>query len=66
MHWQLILEEFRPNIQHIAGVEKILSDMLSRLSSTSFDKYEPSTIKSKCRANELFEIGREEKKIPPR
>ena len=34
MRWQLILEEFDPNIQHISGVDNIVSDTLSILSST--------------------------------
>ena len=38
MHWKLILEEFGPNIQHIAGVENIVVDMLSRLPSTPSNK----------------------------
>ena len=31
IRWQLILEEFGPNIQNIAGVDNIVSDVLSRL-----------------------------------
>ena len=60
MHWRLILEEFGPNIQHIAGVDNIVADTLSRLPSTTSDKYEPCKRKSRCRANELFTIGRVE------
>ena len=51
MHWQLILEDFGPNIWHIAKVENILADTLSRLPSVSVDKYDPCTRKSQCRAN---------------
>ena len=54
----MILEEFRPNIQHIYGVENIVSDTLSRLPSTPSDKYETCTRKAQCHANELFVIGR--------
>ena len=39
MRWKIILKESGPNIQHIAGVENIVPDMLSRLSSTSVYNY---------------------------
>ena len=58
MRWRLILEEFRTNIQHVAGVDKILADMLSILTSMLSNKYKPCTRKAQCRANELFAIGR--------
>ena len=29
MRWQIILEEFGPNIQHIAGFDNNVADMLS-------------------------------------
>ena len=51
MRWRLILGELGPNVHHIAVVENILSDTLSRLPSTPSDKYEPCTRKSQCRAN---------------
>ena len=51
MRWQLIIEEFGPNIQHIAGVDNILADTLSRLPSTPSDKYETCTRKAQCCAN---------------
>ena len=38
MRQQLILGEFGPNIQHIYGVNNIVADMLSKLTSTSIDK----------------------------
>jgi hypothetical protein len=31
MRWRLILEEFGPNIQHIAGIDNVVADMLSRV-----------------------------------
>ena len=55
---RLILEEFGPNIQHIYGIDNILADTLSRLASTSVDKYNPSTREYQCCANELFRISR--------
>ena len=57
MHWRLILKEFGSNIQHIAGVDKIVSDILSRFPSTYFDKYKPITIKDQFCVNELFTIS---------
>ena len=38
MRWRLIIEEFGPNIHHIAGVDKVVSDILSRFPYTSIDK----------------------------
>ena len=38
MHWQLILEYFGPNIQHISGVENKVADTLSRLPYMPSDK----------------------------
>ena len=60
IRWRLILEDFGPNIWHIAGVDNIVADTISRLTSTPSDKYEPCSRKSQCRANELFEIGKVE------
>ena len=61
MLWKLILKEFRPNIQHIPGVDNIVADTLSRLPSTPSKKYEPCTSKAKFHANGLFKIVRVEK-----
>ena len=58
MCWRIIIKEFGPNIQHIAGDDNIVSDTLSRLTSMPSDKYKPYTIQSQCHANELFAIGR--------
>ena len=60
MRWRLIIEEFGPNIQDIAGVDNIVSDTLSRLMSTPSNKYDPYTGKSRCCANESFAISRVE------
>ena len=65
MHWRLIMKEFGPNIQHIAGVDNIVADTLSRPPSTPRDKYETCTRKDQCRANKLFAIGRGENNEPP-
>ena len=61
MCWWLILEDFGPNIQHIAGVDNIVYDKLSRLTSPSVHKYKTIISKAQSLANELFTIGREEK-----
>ena len=60
MIWKIILEEFGPNIQNIAGVENIVSDKLSRLTYTHSDKYKSCTRKAQCCAKELFTLGRVE------
>ena len=60
---QLVLEEFGPKIQHISGVENIVADTLSILTSTPSDKNETCIRKAQCRANKLFTIGKEEKMI---
>ena len=52
------LEEFGPNVQHIAGVDNIVADTLSRFPSKSSDKYESCTRKSQCCADALFTLGR--------
>ena len=38
MRWRIILKEFGPNIQHIAGADNIVPDTLSRLTYTSSDR----------------------------
>ena len=62
MRWQLIIGDFGPTIQHIAGFDNMLSDTLSRLPSTPSGKYEPCTRKAQFFANKLFAIGGVEKK----
>ena len=60
MLWKLILKEFGPNIQHIAGFDNIVADTLIRLPSTPNNKYKSCTRKAQCRANKLFETDRVE------
>ncbi|GFH49692.1 hypothetical protein CTEN210_06168 [Chaetoceros tenuissimus] len=47
MRWQLLLEEFGPNIIHIAGVDNIVADTLSCLKSNNVeeDKNESTSTK---------------------
>ena len=51
MRWQLILEEFGPNIQPIAGVGNIVADTLSRFPYMPSEKHEYCTSKAQCCAN---------------
>ena len=43
MCWQLTIEYFGPKIHHIAGVDNIVADTLTRLPSTTVNRYETST-----------------------
>ena len=52
MRLRLIIEEFGPTIQHIDGVDNIVTDTLSRLPSTPSDKNDSCTRKAQCRVNE--------------
>ena len=61
IHWRLIIKEFGPNIQHIAGFENIVAGTISKIPYTSVDKYEHITMKSQCCTNKLFIIVRDEK-----
>ena len=60
MIWRLILEDFEPSIQHIAGIYNIVADTISRFPNTSVDNYEPIIIEDQCCANKLFSIFKEE------
>ena len=46
MRWRLIIEYFGSNIHHIAGVDNIVSETLSRLPYMPSNKYEPFTRKA--------------------
>ena len=59
--WQIIIEEFGPNILHKAGVDNIVYDTLSRFPYTSINKYAPITREYQCCVNKLFTINRAEK-----
>ena len=65
MLWRLIIKEFGPNIQHIAVVENIVADTLSRLPSTPSNKYNPCTRKVQYCTNESFTLGRIENNEDP-
>ncbi len=43
MRWRMILEEFGPDIRHIAGVDNIVADAISRLPTTATDQTEQRT-----------------------
>ena len=57
MEWRLILEDFGPNIQHIAGVDNIIADTLSRLPSANNDESIPSTSQGSRHVKDLFAIN---------
>ena len=65
MLWRLIIKEFGPNIQHIAVVDKIVADTLSRFPSTPSNKYNPCTRKAQYCANESFTLVRIENNEDP-
>ena len=44
MKWRLILEEFGPNIYHIACVNNIITDTLSRLKSSNTEEDKSDTL----------------------
>jgi hypothetical protein len=56
MRWRLILKEFGPNIQHIAGINNILADMLScmPLANCEQDELEPSNVQELEPSNAQF------------
>ena len=43
MRWRMILEEFGPDIRHIAGVENVVADVISKLLTTTTDQKEQRT-----------------------
>ena len=46
MQWRLLLEEFRPHIHHIAGVDNIVANTLSRVKSSNIGKDEDESSKN--------------------
>ena len=58
MHCQNILEEFGLNVQKNSWSRKIIADTLSIFPYVSIDKNKLIVMKSHCRANDLFDIGR--------
>ena len=56
MRWRMILEEFNPTIRHIAGVDNVVADALSRIPSTNCEDgpAKPGNLKNKA----LFAIAR--------
>jgi len=55
LQWRLILEEYRPDIRHIKGVDNVVADVISRLPMANDD--EPSTDKVQNHMTKLFNIG---------
>jgi hypothetical protein len=56
MRWRLILKEFGPNIQHIAGNDNVVADMLSHVPSANSDQDELETSDAQYHAKEIFVI----------
>ena len=52
LSWRIIIIEFGPNIQHLAGVDNIVAYMLSKFLSMPSNKYKSCTRKDKYCANE--------------
>ena len=64
MRWRLILEEFGPNIQHIAGEDNIVADGLSRLPTTKTDEKKLCTDDWHL-AKQFFATAREKQRQDP-
>jgi hypothetical protein len=61
MRWCLLLEEYRPDIRHISGVENVVADAISRLPMAQNDENESSTVKRIQRQmNEMFNLEQDE------
>jgi hypothetical protein len=56
MRWRLILGEFGPNIQHIAGINNVVADMLSHVPSANCDQDELEPSNAQHHAKELFAL----------
>jgi len=44
MRWRLLLEEFAPDIRHIAGIENVVADTISRLPMTHNNEQNEASI----------------------
>jgi hypothetical protein len=60
MRWCLLLEEYRPDIRHISGVENVVADAISRLPMAQNDENESSTVKIQRQMNEMFNLEQDE------
>ena len=60
MRWRLIIKEFGPKIQHIAGIDKIVADTLRHLPSEKINRDESNTMNDSRQANELFTFDNDE------
>ena len=54
MRWKLILKDFVLNIKDISRVDNILAYILTRITTSTENNFETSTIRSICYAKELF------------
>ena len=53
MRWWLLLKEFGPHIHHIAGIDNIVADTLSRLKCTNIE-HDENDIPTETKLQELY------------
>ena len=58
MRWRLLLEEYGPNIHHIAGVDNIVADMLSRIRSSNVEEDENDSLTADAKIQEVYANSR--------
>ena len=58
MRWRLLLEEFGPHIHHIAGVDNIVADTLSRIKSSNVE-----VEKELIRVEQTIELNKRDSKL---
>jgi transposase InsO family protein len=54
MRWRLLLEEYGPHIHHIAGVDNIVADTLSRIKSSNVEEDENDIPTAENKIQELY------------
>ena len=54
MRWRLLLEEYGPHIHHIAGVDNIVADTLSRIKSSNVEEDENDIPTADAKIQELY------------
>ena len=54
MRWRLLLEEYGPHIHHIAGVDNIVADTLSRIKSSNVEEDENDIPTADAKIQEVY------------
>ena len=54
MRWKLTLQDFGPNIQHISGVDNIVSHTITIFMSTTVDQDETRTSKALSQVEKII------------